>query len=550
VTRNGEYRRRSTFRMSSRLAFWQHLGVKALLAVKNNLSAKSAVLYILRIAGTDYGKESTLLVKSSCAPDGDCRSPNTQGNSNGRPRLWRAVSGPQPTVRPVTGVGRRMEQLLIAVSVYRVAADRNALLFQLGEPDVTAALASDGRGPSPPYQTPADLPELIVNCIAAELICPASRTADPAEVADSWVVDPWLAGQLHRQLEAVGRRAELVTAHRRAAEYWQWRAAAWPQERREDMDDLLEARHHLFVAGDAEQASTVTHVVCARLHAWGDFGREAVLIGSTLDTLCGGTARSASWMHRLGAIYQARREHEEARRCYSAAVEVFTALGDHRGAARGHHSLGVLAQAQGDYRRAERHYRRSSIAEKKAAGRTPAAGSEDDVRRSVAAPAEPTSPATAAGAACTTPGPAGTNRPSVKTAAGRADPAAANNTSAPPSEGISRQASRWPGPLTLAAITRAAAAVADTTRAAARRVASTRACEAGPLRRQTGSILLVLGLTAAAIAVTGALLVRPGVHLRTGGSLRPGALSPAPARLVATSWVVSQVRSHRAAGPV
>jgi tetratricopeptide (TPR) repeat protein len=486
--------------------------------VKNSLSAKSGVLYILRIAATDYGKESTLLAKSPCPPDGDTGLPNTRADDNGQPGLERVASGRQPAARPVTGVSSRMEQLVIAVSVYRAAADHNAILFQLGEQGWPTAPVADGRGPAPPYQTPADLTQLIASCAEAELIWTGPASADPAAGADCWVVEPWLADQLHRQLEAVGRRDELVTAHRRAADYWQWRAAAWPQGRREDLRDLLEARHHLFAAGDGERASMVTHSICAQLHAWGDLGREAELIESTLELVPGGTAEWADWMHELGTIYQVRREHDEARRCYSAALEMFATLGDYRGVARSQHSLGVLAQAQGDYRRAERHYRRSSTAEKRAAAQQQAAGSESSALPTEVIPARatraaetPASTPTAAAAAGGTP--TATTSPATM-------PTATTPTAATPTA-ITPTRTRGAG-------------------------------EAGPhvgrLRGRTGAIVLVLGLAAAAVAIIGVLLVRPGVHLRAGGPSAPAAVSPGAVRLAAAGWVASQVSRSAVVG--
>jgi tetratricopeptide (TPR) repeat protein len=552
------------------------------------------VLYILRIAATDYGKETTLLVKSPCPPDGDSGLRNTQGNSDGQPHLRPAVSARPPAARPVTGVSGRMEQLLIAVSVYRAAADRNAILFQLGERGWPAAHAPDGRGPAPPYQTPADLTQLIASCAEAELIWAVSASADPAAGADSWIVEPWLAGQIHRQLEAVGRRDELVTAHRRAAEYWQWRAAAWPQGRRDDLHDLLEARHHLFAAGDVEQASKVTHTICAQLHAWGDLGREAELIQSTLGLLPSGTADWANWMHELGAIYQVRREHDEARRCYGAATEIFATVGDYRGVARGQHSLGVLAQAHGDYRRAERHYRRSSAAEKKAAARQQAAGSEGDARPTEDIPAEAAAPPAAAGSA----GPgigrrrefeqladpaAGSARPRPDRAPRRGNTAAQSGTTAAPPAGQASAPARSgaavttpavttpavtatagaattpaasapaaPAPAAPAPATPAPAASAPAASAPATPAADTAAGQTSPhadrLRGRTGSILLVLGLAAAAVAVVGALLVLPGAHPRPGGSTAPGATSPGVVRLAAAAWVSSQVSRSAVVG--
>jgi tetratricopeptide (TPR) repeat protein len=488
-----------------------------------------------------------------------------------------------------------MEELLIAVSVYREAADANAILFQLGEHDWTAARAPDRRGPAPPYQPPPDLQELIASSVAAELLSPASGNAPPA---GAWVVDSWLAAELHRQLTAAGRRAELVAAHRRAAEYWQWRSAAWPQGRRQDLHDLLEARHHLFSAGDAEQASDVTRVICAQLHAWGDLGREAELIQATLDLLPGSSASWASWMQELGAIHQVRSDHDEAQRCYTAAIEIFAILGDYRGVARGQHSLGVLAQAAGDYRRAERHYRRSSAAESRAdqlsrgdvdgddgvpdvdhpslhaADRengepdasAPGTSAPDAVALEADEPAH-RAPAGRGRADATTPirlvvtGEA--SEPQLHLVAEVHKPAAPDLLPVTQPRMTAREEVSQVGPdqrnAGPATATRHVQANAHRSRANAHRspakaplspavprLASSGAAAAHPAARlsgRAGRVLLVLGLIAAAIAVLGMLLARPAVRLRAGGSLSPGAV-----RLAAAAWVASQVSRSAVVG--
>ena len=303
------------------------------------------------------------------------------------------TTAPAPPVL-TPGLTSSAQKLLIGASVYREPADRNAILFQLGRHDWAAARAPDQAGPTPPYQPPADLPEVLASCVTAGLL-----TADAADsrAARSWHVDPAVAVRLHAELAEAGRDAELVIAHRRAARYWRWRAAAWPQDRESDLHDLLEARHHLFSAGDAEQASDLTREVCAQLHAWGELTRESELIQSTLELLPGrATGHAAGWLHELGAISQVRGDLEEAQRCYAASVELFAIVGDYRGVARGQHSLGVLAQAQGDYRRAERHYRRSSAAEKKAGAIPDAADAGSAVDASAAEAASAAATATAA----------------------------------------------------------------------------------------------------------------------------------------------------------
>ncbi len=376
------------------------------------------MLYIRRIAAADCDKESTLLVKRPTRSAEETELSPTLGNGSvlsiladqaagtsaadtsisrasvSRGSVQRAsvpdtllpgtsVPGPgvpSPSVAGTCvldgpGLSPRALALLIAVSVHREPADRNAVLFGVGSHDWAAARAPDRQGPAPPYQGPADLAELLAMCVTAGLLSVRGTGASGTDSANAWLADRWVAAELHSQLEARGRGAELSAAHGRAATYWQWRAAAWPQDRRADIHDLLEARHHLFCAGDRAQASDVTRVVCAQLHAWGDLGREAELIQSTLDMLPGVSAGRASWLAELGAIATVRRDHAAAAHWYCESATMCSALGDHQGVARAEHSLGVLAQAQGEYRKAERHYRRAAAAERRA-NRTAAPGGE------------------------------------------------------------------------------------------------------------------------------------------------------------------------------
>jgi tetratricopeptide (TPR) repeat protein len=300
-------------------------------------------------------------------------------------------AGSRPRRVPLDGLPGYLsagaEQLLIGVSVYREPADRNAVLFQVGVRDWTAARAPDRQGPAPPYQPPADFAEMLAVCEASGMFIAAGGSAGASAADDgrSVFVEAWLASELHRTLAAEGRGAELKRAHRRAAEYWQWRSAAWPQGRRADMHDLLEARHHLFDAGDSEQANALTDAVCAQLHAWGDLGREAALIQETLDRLPARSAARAGWIHELGKVAEVRGDHAEAERRYQQALDMFAAVGDRAGASRSYHSLGILAQAQGDYARAEHRYRQAADA----AGDI---GAEAGIETVAAAPAPPSPP--------------------------------------------------------------------------------------------------------------------------------------------------------------
>lgn len=322
-----------------------------------------------------------LLPKRSCPPDSLARLLVTDSDNDLSGILLRRSGreasatrrprkpGTPGTLRP----GIRPEELLIGVSAYRLPADRNAILFQVGARRPAPATAPGWQGPQAPYEAPPSLTALLAAGVDAGLLT-VSGTGPGRGAASTatWLFDPDLAAALHEELAATGRSADLARAHRRAAEYWQWRAAAWPQDRRADIRDLLEARHHLFRAGDAGAACAITRQVCAQLRTWCETEREVRLISSTVGQLPDRTVIRARWLHELGAVTAARGDHDDASRHYRESAAICRARGDHAGVARAEHSLGILAQAQGEYRRADRHYRRSAAAQRRASAAPPA----------------------------------------------------------------------------------------------------------------------------------------------------------------------------------
>jgi hypothetical protein len=214
----------------------------------------------------------------------------------GSPAAWPGQAGPagsgsgRPGDARLAVIAEALESaagpLLIGASAYREPVDRNALLFQVGRNDWAAAWTPDRQGPVPPYEAPPDLAALVAECAANGLLTLGGAGTEPASV----FVERPVASELRRLLEAADRAPDLAAAHRRAAGYWRWRAAAWPQERRADLHDLLEARHHLRQAGQTAEACELTEAVCSQLHARGELDREAALIGDTLAWLRGGPA--------------------------------------------------------------------------------------------------------------------------------------------------------------------------------------------------------------------------------------------------------------------
>ncbi|MDG4831811.1 tetratricopeptide repeat protein [Solwaraspora sp. WMMD1047] len=261
-------------------------------------------------------------------------------------------------------------RLLAGISVYREPVDLNAALFQVGTPDESAGSAADGP-PRPPLAAPPHLPALLQRLRDASLI---GASADGRLVMHRWTAtelhDHWTtAGSPHHEPDLV------MQAHHAAAAYWLWRVDVWPQNRFADVQDLLEARHHLIAAGDLDTAGTRTEHICDQLHQWGAWDREASLIHDTLRWLPATSPRRPAWYHQLGILAQARGDYPEAERRYQQSLTIFEELGNRAGAATGYHQLGMLAQARGDYPEAERRYQQSLTIKEELGNRAGAANS-------------------------------------------------------------------------------------------------------------------------------------------------------------------------------
>jgi len=283
----------------------------------------------------------------------------------------------------------------VGASVYREPVDTNAVLFQLGDPDETAGYIPDRDGawhrvqeilaahhlapdqladpgdlppgvvaelaphlrelntpPTPALSTPIDLPRL------TDLLAGTSLLAIDPDQATIFV-HRWTATELEQRCHDQGRRDELHQAHQRAAQYWQWRLTAWPQDPHADMHDRLEARHHLLAAGEIDQATTLTESICMQLEEWGAWDHETTLSHDTLARLPPDSPRRPAWMGQLGNLAYRRGDYEDAERRYQQSLQIEERLGDQSGMATNYHHLGILAQARGDYEEAERRYQQS-----------------------------------------------------------------------------------------------------------------------------------------------------------------------------------------------
>jgi tetratricopeptide (TPR) repeat protein len=283
-------------------------------------------------------------------------------------------------------------QLLLGLAVYREPVDEAAALFQIADPDPTAAYTPDRAAlnerigeilteagvatplawedippylqeqleplvaefdsdPTPPLRPREDLARLLNVARATSLL-----TTGPD--GDGLFVHRWTATELER-LDHDSDGSEAVGRHRAAAEYWQWRVAVWPQDQDADVHDQLEARYHLLAAGDLDDAVTITESICVRLHQIGAWDHETELVHDILRRIPGDSPRRAGWIHRLGVLAQARGDYPEAERRYQQSITITEQLGDQAGTAASYHQLGILAQIRGDYPEAERRYQQS-----------------------------------------------------------------------------------------------------------------------------------------------------------------------------------------------
>ena len=283
-------------------------------------------------------------------------------------------------------------ELAIGGSVYRVPVDDTALVFQVGEyaerpsdPDRTArlqrvgeAIASAAKRLSsnqitlddagltagefaryeadlaeerrPPYDPPTDLAAAVRAAYAAGLLIPVDNEGG----ASFHFVHRWTAraiAQLHPEA--------ITEYHRRAAAFWRWRFDLIEQDRKQAVEQLLEARYHHRAAEETDEAVAITQHAVVKLRTWGQYGRAAELCREILTWLPADSQIAAMTEHELGMIAYLRGDYAAAERSYRRSLEISEQLGEQEQAhiASSYHQLGMLAQAQGDYDTAETLYR-------------------------------------------------------------------------------------------------------------------------------------------------------------------------------------------------
>ncbi len=194
----------------------------------------------------------------------------------------------------------------------------------------------------PPLMIPLDLDQALSTLLTLGLIAPLPSPETEVE-AGHYLVHRWTAAALTKHTDA----EELIDAHRRAAQFWQWRVDVWPQDRTVDIQQLVKARYHHHQAGDLNNAVAVTDRICEQLHTWGAWTWEEDLHTETLTWLPPRSAAAAPGTHQLGIIAQERGDYAQAEQRCQAALTLNKELGNRAGIASATSNLGALRTEQG-----------------------------------------------------------------------------------------------------------------------------------------------------------------------------------------------------------
>ncbi|SNY71881.1 tetratricopeptide repeat protein [Paractinoplanes atraurantiacus] len=230
-------------------------------------------------------------------------------------------------------------RLLVGAAVYRRPADEPALVRQSalpGLPDGLDTLAGLGL---------------------------VSEVTDEEGVRHT--VHPWTAASIARL-----HPSDTAAAHGRAADYYRHRVRPRDSDPVADLDDLIEARHHLFKAGRVDEAIRLSFLVRERLDMWSAWDWARAVCEETLGWVEPAGRDAATLLHYLGLLAHRRGETAEAERLLDRSLSVAETAGDRTQQATICHKLSRLAEDRGDHAAAERRLRQALLLDAENGNRT------------------------------------------------------------------------------------------------------------------------------------------------------------------------------------
>ncbi|ABW16118.1 Tetratricopeptide TPR_2 repeat protein [Parafrankia sp. EAN1pec] len=283
-------------------------------------------------------------------------------------------------------------RLLTGAAVYRLPVDRNGLAWQISttveptpdsaqDPDIARILkflaeartsgvtALEDAGLTdtqiqryqrwveqqrrPPLAIPQEFDTALTSLLELGLLSPTRDTGGQL----AFTVHRWTATALLSRATP----HDHTDAHHRAAAYWEWRVAVWPQDQYTDVTQLLEAGHHHLTTGAHDRIDQTTGAACQQLHTWGLWAWEEQICRHSLNRLpTTDTSRlTAAFTQQLGMIAQLWGDYTTAENRYHKSLAIFQELGDQAGIANCYHQLGRITQERADYTTAENRYQKS-----------------------------------------------------------------------------------------------------------------------------------------------------------------------------------------------
>jgi tetratricopeptide (TPR) repeat protein len=282
-------------------------------------------------------------------------------------------------------------QLFVAASVFRAPVDANGLNWAVAEtlepapdPDRTARIrwvyqqlesaqregtgfilddlklppellaevrqARDAGGQ--PSSRPG-LEEAIKELLSLSLLsaAPGYDDANPHYLVHRWTARG-LQALIRDDMAALVDTADLVQAHRRAADYHEWRATS----RREALADLLEARHHWRESDEPERAAAVTLRACAIMFRWGEYQQIRQLCEQAIADVPEAGQLACELLHMQSKAEQALGQLGAAEALARDSLEIAEANSNARWEALGHEQLASVAAAGHDHQRARDAY--------------------------------------------------------------------------------------------------------------------------------------------------------------------------------------------------
>jgi tetratricopeptide (TPR) repeat protein len=240
------------------------------------------------------------------------------------------------------------KDLLVGAAVYRVPVGLLGLVWQVGE-------EVESEGEDLKTLEPEGFEEAR---LALEDLGFLARVGWTGSGTDLFIVHRWTASAVLARAGA----EEKAQAHHRAARFWRWRV---PQSRAEYMEQLLEARHHHYEAGEIVEAVEVTWWVVDQFGDWGAYRREEQLCREVLGWLPRDSAAAAKLSGQLGIIAYSRGDLAKAEIALQTSFLALEAIGDRWGMATTCYHLGLIAQDRGELSQALEHYQKAlQIAEK------------------------------------------------------------------------------------------------------------------------------------------------------------------------------------------